>query len=617
MIRMSLCVAAMTLSACTTSLETRPAYDRSELHQALPGVEYSLPMLQYQADLSYRIDKCPERPADDSKSVVLALKATAASSYVAGESYTVDYAALSSPLKTTDFSIQTRQGTNILQSVNASAEDKTADVIKSAVELGLDVVSMVAPVPIPDLVTPQSADPLGVRTAREMIARFSRNRLGCHPDALAEMTKVSEAKDAIKKLKPVVERRTAEIEQITSRLKLRIRKAVDGPKLAEAHEELLTKSAELAAAQTKLTEAQAELAFVDSQSWPRNPFVKQGDLPIGDRFAAWASTRLVLVPTSHVDADALQLALDQKLAEKTLSERDAVDLNAFVTRAIENERKAASEAGLCGIDESLADCARREFVVTARLATAEPAPAACRGNAPEDYHSGCLTGIGAVQARTNIPHKGIFVRPPVRARLELCHKVKGCAAAGGPLYRSGWDTAPQLGQLRFIPMRNRMFQNNALTLTLREDGSIEKLQYSDKAAVAAVALGAAADTANKVEAFLDEREKERKQAITDARAEVTYQRGEIAYQRSEIAYQRTEAAAVRAEELAQIQHEIDRLNKQKAKMAAEAPPTVPESFAAETAWINAQVAQLQSRLALLKAEDELARQAAERASGAS
>jgi hypothetical protein len=606
MIRISFCAVFLALGACTTSLETRPAYDRSQLHQALPGVEYSLPMLQYQTDLSYRIDKCPTVPTD---AMTLAVKAVAASGYVAGESYTIDYAALSSPLKTTDFSIQTRQGTNILQSINASAEDKTADVIKSAVELGLDVVSLVAPVPGGLPVSAQSGDPRGVALAKEMIRQHRVSRLGCSADTIAEMGKAAAAKGQIDLLKPVVDRRTKEIDQITARLKLRIRKAPDGKALADAHQELLTKGEALAAEQEKLNTAQAAVAFADAQAWPRTPFQTAGDVEMSERFDAWAAKRFVLVPTEHVDADALQSALTRRLAVRDLSETESFDLKTFVTRAIDDQRKIGRE-GLCGMGESLAQCARREFAVTARLERTDPEPEACTGATPGDFHTGCLTQTGVVPARSNLPHKGIFVRPPVRARLVLCRKIKGCDTIEGPLHRSGWDTAPQLGQLRFIPMRNRMFQNNALILTLREDGSIEKLQYSDKAAVAAVAAGAAVDAANKVETFLDEREKERKQAITDARAEVTYQRQEVTYQRAETAYQRTEAAAIRAEELAQIQHEIDRLTKQKARMALEAPTAVPQSFLNDTAWIDAQVTQLRSRLALLKAEDELAKQAA-------
>jgi hypothetical protein len=157
-----------------------------------------------------------------------------------------------------------------------------------------------------------------------------------------------------------------------------------------------------------------------------------------------------------------------------------------------------------------------------------------------------------------------------------------------------------------------MFQNNALVLTVRDDGSIEKLQYTEKAAIAAGALAAAADAANKVEAFRDEREKERKQAIADARAEVTYERGEIAYQRSEVAYersevafQRAEEAAIEARELARLQFELDKVTRQQARIALE-EPAVQRSFLNETAWLTAQEAQLRSRIALVKAEREVA-----------
>jgi hypothetical protein len=188
--------------------------------------------------------------------------------------------------------------------------------------------------------------------------------------------------------------------------------------------------------------------------------------------------------------------------------------------------------------------------------------------------------------------------------LFLCDENRPCSDGDRePLHRSDWITAPQLGQLRFIPFTNGPFQNNALSLTLAEDGTITKMQYAEKSAILAGALASASSAASAIQAYEKQRDADRAQALTAARAEATYQRGEVTYQRSEV-------TAARTEEIAAIQFEIDKNTKAKAlndqlHPATAADPVVAADYANETIRLNAVAAQLQARLAVLTAQRSL------------
>jgi hypothetical protein len=139
--------------------------------------------------------------------------------------------------------------------------------------------------------------------------------------------------------------------------------------------------------------------------------------------------------------------------------------------------------------------------------------------------------------------------------------------------------APQLGQLRFLPFASRPFHSAQLSLALRTDGSVEKLEYKKTKAEGVGVAAAVRDALSQYQAYAEKRDEERKADLT----------------------------AVRAEEIAQLQHQIDLLAKQKELLALKTPPT-PDALEAvreETAAIEAQTALLDARLAQLKAEAAL------------
>ncbi|HTF94508.1 MAG TPA: ABC transporter C-terminal domain-containing protein [Cellvibrio sp.] len=82
---------------------------------------------------------------------------------------------------------------------------------------------------------------------------------------------------------------------------------------------------------------------------------------------------------------------------------------------------------------------------------------------------------------------GLFYRNPIPARLLICQAtlkdLKSCDInAASAVIINDQVMAPQLGQLRNLPFKNGIFQNNLLTASFRENGSIAKFNYDNKSA---------------------------------------------------------------------------------------------------------------------------------------
>ena len=167
--------------------------------------------------------------------------------------------------------------------------------------------------------------------------------------------------------------------------------------------------------------------------------------------------------------------------------------------------------------------------------------------------------------------------------LTLCSGTDRCQAPDEALLIAGdIVAAPQLGQLRFLPFESGPFENNGLTVLLREDGRLEKFEYKRKSSAAAFS-GSAADIAERIAAADEKREDER---------------------RSDRAAARTEAGALRTEEIADLQFKIDQLTKQ--KMAFELANPTKDADEEETKRLNTQIALLTAQLAQRKLAAELA-----------
>ncbi len=629
--RFLLALAASAVSGCSTfetSLSTRPSFERSEQQSALPGISYSLPMLQYQVDVAYKLTNCDGGTDQNGKlnELTFSVEPVATAEHPAGESYTIDYRALSSPLKITDFSIEEHEKTRTLKAINAAADDRSLDVIKSVAEVGVAVASLATgnPAGLTALALTQGDGGARAEALKAIVARSRMTVPACSSDARLALAARTAAQSAVEARTKELAQATEKMDAITARARLRMASARDRARLVKLQEEQIVAARSLAAEQEKLKKADKALSFLDTVNWPLEPTTVEGRLGWTGGVTEWVDKLVILTPTEALDPDAIRserAALSSGGAPgfTALSVDDRTSLATDLETALVLQRND-DRTRLCGAKATKLECLAPQLGVHASLVRESPLPTEACGVTRDAIARPCLVQAKSAQSnggrwtahavKSNAPHKGVFIRQPVRARLLLCDKNEPCHGQRKPLLQSKWDTAPQLGQLRFVELQNGVFQNNALSIALREDGSIVKFQYAEKAAIAAAAAAAAANVATKANDFSEKREKERKQAVADARAEIAYARAETAYTRTEAAAIRTEAAAVRNDEVAQIQYEIDKLTKQKALLELRFPtapedPVVAREFTNETIRIQAVVTQLQARLAQLNAEQAI------------
>lgn len=95
-----------------------------------------------------------------------------------------------------------------------------------------------------------------------------------------------------------------------------------------------------------------------------------------------------------------------------------------------------------------------------------------------------------------------------------------------------------MGQLRFLPFKNEIFESNALSVVVGEDGKVRKIEYKRDKAAAQAMSATLSDAASQLRT---EQKRLEQQAKDDA-----------AYARAERAADRTEAAAIRTENTAII-----------------------------------------------------------------
>lgn len=143
-------VALAALTGCT-SLSVMP--DRvfsADRGMALSGAPYALPMLQYKIEATRILSACPQpvtiegHPASGkfwSGQIALEMEAIANPTQIAGERYLVNYSKLDSWFKTTNFAVEYQPGTDILKSINVSAQDNTGEIAGNVLKAGLTVAA--------------------------------------------------------------------------------------------------------------------------------------------------------------------------------------------------------------------------------------------------------------------------------------------------------------------------------------------------------------------------------------------------------------------------------------------------------------------------------------------
>lgn len=589
------------MSGCTTAMKTRPGYQVTPLDEALTTRGYSLPMLQYDLVIIHKLTSCPPSAATpNGDKLQFKVEAIVSSGYVAGEEFEIDFRALASPLKVSDFVIQHyKDGT--LKGINVSAEDKTADVIKSAVEVGTSIASLGVGSYIPTG-TLQSSDKISDAATKILVgAPSQRIALTCNDDARNYLAAAAALGTEVETLTGEVDDLSKEIEAIRDRAALKLLKPNDNVRLGQVHDLILPKIEELTAKRAALEKAERKLIYSEDQLWPKNPYDVRGTLPVSQASVKWFGKLLQPIDVPGYDRKKATEAVE------ALPEAFSSEEKEQILALIEEELKPPSgfETGqICDTSgnpsKDFSACIAKTLGVYAEIESARPDPLPCP-SVPAVNQRPCTSSAGAIAARTNVDSLGIFYRDPARGRLRLCDQGTPCRDDGRKaIALTEWDSIPQLGQLRFARFTNGPFQNNLLALSLREDGSTERFQYGEKSSVLATMADAASTSISAIDTAKQERDERRKKQVADYRADVTYLR-------SERAAERNEAAAVRTDELAQLQNEIDHVNKQRLLLEARMPADVTQDYKNETTRLEAIAAQLRAKIAIKQAEETLAK----------
>lgn len=399
----------------------------------------------------------------------------------------------------------------------------------------------------------------------------------------------------------------------------------------------LTSQTETATALKKLIAEKAALdgglRLASKRVWPRRFDGRMENLPLGEAgretFGDLLELRTERVITAQVVADwiAAWRTTNPALAEE-LAQKD--EFKPFLRADGSAVPKGKATPGCDDNQATVEACLASRFDARVGLSLAStelppcPAPAptslACRpaATAVDEGKSQVATpAFGTTQHRPPTPvaapspfprgrnardlhtDPGVFFRSPAAGVLGVCQGFgpldeKGnlipdeagkprmgeldsdFTSCGGKVFASKPMAAPQLGQLRFLPVRNEAFEASELSLVLREDGSLETFGYKKTRAAGTGVAAALADAAEQRKTY----EAGRAAALTSARTQ----------------------------HLAGLQFQIDDLSKQKdlLKLLTPAAPDALKAVKDETAALEAQIALLKAEKGQLDAAAQLA-----------
>lgn len=523
------CSVTAALTACTSLSsfqDQRPATKTA----ALQGVRYSLPMRQYDIEITRALEKCEaqlgKKTADDVK---LSMSASVTPRDVAGESFILDYTALSGWTKTTSVAIETYDN-GVLKSINASADDRTAEVLSATAKTGFGLAGIAGGYPLP-------AGPADFENQTDAQKAWFRAKNKAHM-----LVCTDQAKDALKeiaRLKNEVKTEAGKLESLTAKIStLAKRQPVYGltkdekERLSALLDEQDDLMATIETLQGQLQKAQDKVRFTSVVQWPRT---------VGDEY-------------DNLSADSQALL---KFAE-------------LLKLSYEDTSSNATQNG-CGMFLTLDECIEEKLMASARLIplTSADTPFASSDRLVE---STSLTG-----------QEGLYIRPPAPGVLLICKSgLQNCHDRNRDyLYRSDAELIPQLGHLQFLPFKNEAFRNNVIALSLRTNGTIEKLEYKTLKAAGEVMANLGTDVVDQWSAYVTAREKA----------------------------QEDEAAATNKAELDALDQQINLLTKQQQLNALKAPPNDElTSLQADTTMTEARTRLLEAQAAERRAREALAKE---------
>jgi len=430
---------ALCAGACTSSLQVTKVEPGST--PPPQSVIYTLPFYQFNITATRTLKGC----VDNQPLPVVSVAVTA--TYTAlddpDQTYSIDPMALASPTKISDLKITYFPNSHSLQSVNAAAEDRTAQIISNIVSTLASVGTTIA-----------------------------SGGAGAAAKAAAPPCKIDPALqaklDAQKGLAKAVTDATARVTAATTRLQLATtlagagRSRLDTSTLAlylQAHDDLDKATAAQTAAAAALADNNKDLTSTTNFLWP-----KSGAL-------AEDGSQQIVIPGGLEAAAQFKLmkgvALDVSMEQQFSTSLRLEPYPAGAAPAA----KGPSDASLAGL--------RYRAAIPGHLIICTDSTRTVDSNnrslteMPADKARVCGTGVPAGDtAPTNDPGKV-------------------------------WSGAvPQLGQLKVLPYSNGPFQNNVLAVGFNQDGSLLSVEYNEKSARAETVTGVLKDTSTGVAAGL-------------------------------------------------------------------------------------------------------------------
>ncbi|KSL70728.1 hypothetical protein APA73_11330 [Pseudomonas aeruginosa] len=524
------CLGSIVFTAgCQTHLDVKPDGNGDYINKggkARIGVEYGLPMVQFNLSVTRTLVRCQDE--NNRTDIRFATQVAAEPHYVVGERFVVDYESLSNWSKITGLDLQTYDN-GTLKSINASAEDQSAAIIGDVVKVGIGVASLVSGVPF----------------GAEALAQ-EPGEWRCSEQTIRKLDAITIAKDAL-------EETTKELVQVTDTItrleSLAILNALsEGDKTmlvqAKAKQSKLTK--QVSTVDKALARLLAYVSVKEERIWPEK---------VG-------STQLNADPLPE-NAKFLK-DLFEKTPSNTTSQVEGAGTT--TTQASPNNKSGQPEQGGSKKDvflEKLMASFQLRGELIPLLKPSEQSPGSTSYPDPK-----------------NDKRTGLYYRTPIPAQLLICRVVssQGCIVDDdSPKAFRVNVMAPQLAPLRVLPLTNGMFQNNALSATFRENGSLATFKYEDKAARGKVLSETVAASMDNVLAYRDARQ----------------------------AYKSSEKAAKQQAGLDALDADIARLEKQKkiAALNSELEGSAQDT-AVETARLNARIALLEAQRKLRELEDE-------------
>jgi hypothetical protein len=422
-------MALLVVAACSTSLDVKRVASGAPSPAA--GVEYKLAFQQFDVTATRTYKGC-RKDADGKPEKgglpVIELTVTAAANAVPDyeQRYSIDPQSLSSFFKTSDLKVTWFSGaagagpSYMLQSVNAAAEDRTAQSIVNTLT-GLATIGT----------TIASGGFAGVESRCEELAGMQAKL------------------DAAKKAADEADAATAKVEKANAELKLyTVLAGAGGTRLDRVSGRMMTSAntavtnamdAQKAAAK-KLAQAQKELTHSESFTWPRNGKLTHGN------------AQQVLLPGGFETAKKFNLAhagaMNERMAAQAAKEFSA-SLRLEPLPYMPAIAYSDDTEGMSGL-RYRAPAAGRLIVCFLRT-------------------EGTIINETVKDAKGDNMICG--------AAAEQSEIIR--ADSVSPVWTG---SVPQLGQIKVLPYSNGPFQNNGMGVTFNADGSPASVQYVEKTA---------------------------------------------------------------------------------------------------------------------------------------